>query len=66
MDEHSESTEGPTPAGGAYAVAYFRDDQGEPTTRAKATRIEIVEFDDQDEVIMRTYGRIDGTEPEPE
>ncbi len=37
--------EGPTPNGGAYAIAYEHDDGS----------VEIVEFDSQDRAIHRTY-----------
>jgi len=37
--------EGPTPSGGAYALAYTHDDGS----------VEIVEFDSQDREIQRTY-----------
>jgi hypothetical protein len=40
-----ERTEGPTPNGGAYAIAYFHDDGS----------MEIVEFDANDNEIHRTY-----------
>ncbi len=38
--------EGPTPAGGAYAIAY---------SNAAGEIVEIVEFDEQDRPIARTY-----------
>jgi len=41
-----ERVEGPTPAGGAYAIAYTHDDGS----------IEIVEFDSEGREIRRTYG----------
>ncbi len=40
-----ERVEGPTPAGGAYAIAYRHDDGS----------IEIVEFDSAGRAIRRTY-----------
>lgn len=54
-DATSRRTEGPTPSGGAYAVAYFRDGGGNPTTEAKARSMEVVEYDEDDQVIARTY-----------
>lgn len=48
-------TEGPTPNGGAYAIAFFRDANGKPCTESEAAGMEIVEFDARDEVIRRTY-----------
>lgn len=49
-------TEGPTPHGGAYAIAHFRDARGDPCERTDAVRVEIVEYDDYDEMIFRTHG----------
>lgn len=40
-----ERIPGPTPAGGAYALVYRHDDG----------QVEIVEFDDRDQEIRRTY-----------
>lgn len=40
-----ERREGPTPNGGAYSIAYFRDNGD----------MEIVEFDANDREIFRTY-----------
>ncbi len=36
-------TEGPTPAGGAYAIAYFSRD-GVPVDQSAATHVEITEY----------------------
>ena len=50
MTDHPtpERSEGPTPAGGAYAVA-LRDDQGRI--------VEIIEYDAEGNQLMRTYVR---------
>jgi hypothetical protein len=53
-----ERTEGPTPNGGAYAIAYFQDADGQPVTKDKAVKVEIVEFDASGKAIWRTYGEI--------
>ncbi len=47
--------EGPTPNGGVYSIAYFSDSEGNPTTKENATRMEIVEFDENDNGFFRTY-----------
>jgi hypothetical protein len=47
--------EGLTPAGGVRAVAYFRDENGNPTEQSKAYFMEILEYDKQDNVLQRTY-----------
>jgi hypothetical protein len=47
--------EGLTPAGGVRAVAYFRDENGQPTEQSKAHFMEILEYDKEDNVLQRTY-----------
>jgi len=37
--------EGPTPSGGAYAIAYFSDAHGRPAEKSQAGNVEIHEFD---------------------
>jgi hypothetical protein len=49
---------GPTPSGGAYMVAYFSDDTGNPVEKEQATQVEIHEFDEAGKNIQRTYGRV--------
>lgn len=51
----SEKTDGPTPGGGAYAIAYYRERNGSPVAKDRAVRAEIVEFDSHDQPIHRTY-----------
>ena len=50
-----ESSDGATPNGGTYAIAYFRDEHGNPCPKARAAAMEIVEFDANDKAIFRTY-----------
>jgi len=47
--------EGPTPNGGAYAVAYWQDRKGNPTTKDLAKKVKVVEFDANDRAIFLTY-----------
>lgn len=47
-------TEGPTPAGGAYAIAYFSRD-GVPVDQSDATQVEITEYAADGTPIQRTY-----------
>jgi hypothetical protein len=54
-DETQERIDGPTPNGGVYSIAYFSDDDGDPTSKQKATRMEIVEFDREGNQLFRTY-----------
>lgn len=61
-----ERIDGATPAGGAYAVAYYLSAAGEPIDRALAERVEIVEFDAGGKEIARTYAEIGGEEGEDE
>jgi len=54
-------SEGPTPNGGAYAIAQFSKGDGqawEPCPKDEATRVEIIEYDEQDREIMQTIGSI--------
>lgn len=51
----SERSAGPTPAGGAFAIAYFRDARGNPCRKEDAAATEIVEFDAAGRAIRRTY-----------
>ena len=51
----TERVEGPTPHGGAYAIATFLNDKNEAVTKALATRINIVEYDAGGQEIFRTY-----------
>lgn len=43
------------PNGGAYSIAYFKDADGDPTEKEKASSTEIIEFDKEDRQIFRTY-----------
>jgi hypothetical protein len=56
--ETSERIEGKTPNGGSYSIAYWKDAKGNPTTKDKAVAAEIVEFDDEDQAVNRTYARL--------
>ena len=51
----SERRDGPTPHGGAYSIAYFRDKRGAPTTKERAASVEIVEHSAAGDEIARTY-----------
>lgn len=54
--EHSEQRiDAPTPNGGDYSVAHFRDGSGSPCAKADAIQIEIVEFRADGSEVMRTY-----------
>ncbi len=65
---HSERADGPTPNGGAYSVAYFRDASGNPCTKDESYSMEIREYDDWDRdvggVYMTTIGGESGAGPE--
>jgi hypothetical protein len=54
-----ERIDGPTPQGGAYSIAYYRDENGELIDKAVASRVEIVEYDSRGNMIWRTYGTLD-------
>lgn len=46
---------GPTPAGGAYAVAIYLDAAGRPCGEGEATSAEVLEFSGSGECLARTY-----------
>lgn len=58
LEETSERIEGPTPNGGAYAIAYYRGEDGNPTVKAEAHSVEIVEYDKEGNAVHRTYGQL--------
>lgn len=59
------SNYGPTPNGGVRSVIMFQDANGRPADEKEAVQAEILEYDKNGDVVMRTYARIngDGTEP---
>jgi hypothetical protein len=71
LEPTSERVEGPTPAGGAYAVAHFSYD-GRPVPKRFANQITIIEYDARDQVLNTTFGftspdeAMPSTEPLPE
>lgn len=58
MNKTSERRDGPTPNGGAYSIAYYRDASGKPATKDKAVEIEIVEYAADGREVVRTYAVI--------
>lgn len=58
--QKSIRSEGLTPSGGAYAIAYFYDKDGYSCSKQEAVRCIINEFDENDKVIHSTYGNING------
>lgn len=60
--ETSQRTEGPTINGGAYAIAYFRDENGNPTTKDQAHSVEIIEYNKNGKAIYSTFGYINPKE----
>lgn len=57
-DPTNERIEGPTPNGGPYAVAHFRDEAGAPVPKSEAVSAEIIEYDAENREIFRTYGQL--------
>ena len=53
-----ERITGTLPHGGAYAIAYYRDKAGNPVDKTRAIKVEIIEYDANDEQIWRVYGAI--------
>lgn len=50
--------EGVTPNGGAYSVAYYFNKNNEPCPPQKAYRVEIIEYDKDDNRINITYSLV--------
>ena len=57
---YSERRAGPTPAGGAYSVAFYMDEAGDPCPRERAHAAEIIEYDARGNMIHSTWGTVDG------
>jgi hypothetical protein len=57
-DPTEERRDGPTPAGGASSVIYYRDADGNPAPKSRAVMAEVTEFDAAGEAIARTYARL--------
>ena len=55
MQKTEERVDGPTPAGGAYAIARFSRD-GEAAAKDCATEVELIEYAADGREIQRTYG----------
>ncbi len=53
-----ERIEGPTPGGGLYAIAFYLDNRDRAVEKRKAKRAEIVEYDERDVAIARTYAEL--------
>ena len=56
----SVRVDGPTPNGGAYAIRYYRDADGNPCPADRSVSSEIVEFTADDRAIHRTYTSVGG------
>ncbi len=50
-----ERIDGPTPAGGTYAIMYFQDAKGEQCSKADAVRGELIEYGPNGDHLARTY-----------
>lgn len=51
----TERVDGPTPNGGAYAIAHYRDQHGRPCAKTDAHATEIVEHAADGRELHRTY-----------
>ena len=54
----SERKNGKTPRGGAYSIAYYLDNSGNPVDKKKAKRVRIVEYSKSGKRLGTTYGSI--------
>jgi hypothetical protein len=52
---YEERIDEPTPEGGTYSIAYFRDKDGSPCQKDKSVAMTVVEYNSKDEPIYRTY-----------
>jgi hypothetical protein len=59
----SKRVEGKTPNGGTYSIINFLDDDFELVDEKDATSFELVEYNDSDEQVWRTYGSITTRQP---
>ena len=55
---YNETHIGTTPSGGAYSVAYYKDANGNPCTKDKASKIEICEYSAKGVCINSIYGKM--------
>lgn len=58
QDNTSERIDEPTPNGGAYSIAYFRDGNGNPTDKENAASVEINEYTADGHCIFTTYATL--------
>lgn len=52
---YTERGDGPTINGGAYSIAYYYDQQGNPCLKEEAARVNIVEYTENGERLNETY-----------
>jgi hypothetical protein len=58
-----KSSSNPTPNGGVKSIMYYRDAEGNPAEEDVAVQAEIVELDENNNIVFRTYGYLKGWEP---
>jgi hypothetical protein len=58
MTDYVETITGATPNGGDRMIAIFSDAKGNPTSKAKAKRVEVIEYKRGVE-IARTYAEVE-------
>lgn len=54
----TERADGPTINGGAYSIAYYYDQQGNPCRREDAASVNIIEFSKEGMRINETYATL--------
>jgi hypothetical protein len=52
-----------TPNGGVKSIMYYRDADGNPADETVAVQAEIVELDEKNNIVFRTYGYLKGWAP---
>ncbi len=54
----TETKVGKTPNGGTKSKIIYQDAGGQPVDKGEAVKATIIEYDDKDEEIARTYGTL--------
>lgn len=50
-----ERLDGETPAGGTYSIAYYLNEKNEPCDKSVAKKVNVVEYDKDDNRITESY-----------
>lgn len=56
MTETETRSDKKTPQGGDYSIVYWLDDEEKPVKKEQATKVKIIEYTKDNEVVGITYG----------